>query len=177
MTSRTPNILLLDQDDVLRRATEILLSHRGADVSAAATLDEAIALAQQRSYDVALIDVSPAMPAARELVGRLRGGGSTPERVVLCVDAPVDDVEHAERVEREELGEGTEVLLKPYAFDRLISAVLGRPARPAERPAARRRLTRQTQQRTGPRAGTRRRPADRVLRSSPGVARGRRRPG
>lgn len=171
MTRRTPNILLLDQDDVLRRATEILLSHRGADVSAAATLDEAIALAREHSYDVALIDLSPAMPAARELVDRLRRGGSAPERVVLCTDGPV------ERAEREELGEGTEVLLKPYAFDRLVSAVLGRPARPAERPASRRRLTRQATQRTAPRAGSRRRPADRVLRSSPGVARGRRRPG
>lgn len=175
MTRRTPTILLLDQDDVLRRATEILLSHRGADVSAAATLEEAIALAQQRSYDVALIDLSPAMPGARELVGRLRRGGSAPERVVLCVD--VEHVEHVEDAEREDLGEGTEVLLKPYAFDRLVSAVLGRPARPAERAVSRRPLTRQAPHRTAPRAGARRRPADRVLRSSPGVARGRRRPG
>ena len=109
-----PNVLLLDQDDVLRRATALLLCNRGALVSSAATLEEAISLSRERVYDVALIDLAPGMKGAREILGRLRREGTMPRRVVFCADEPVscdgtDDV--------------SEVLLKPYAFGRLLSTI------------------------------------------------------
>ncbi|WP_438017584.1 response regulator [Sorangium sp. So ce315] len=116
-----PNVLLLDQDHVLRRATALLLCNRGALVSPAATLDEAISLSRERVYDVALIDLAPGTKSAREILGRLRREGAMPRRVVFCADEPVscdgaDDV--------------SEVLLKPYAFGRLLSSIfvdLGAP--------------------------------------------------
>jgi CheY-like chemotaxis protein len=110
----TPNVLLLDQDHVLRRATALLLSNRGAAVTPAATLEEAISLSQSLIYDVALIDLSPSMPCAREVVLRLRRDGLVPRRIVLCADAPtpVED-------------DFSEILLKPYAFDRLLRLIFG----------------------------------------------------
>ncbi|MGK3997804.1 response regulator [Sorangium sp. So ce1024] len=116
-----PNVLLLDQDHVLRRATALLLCNRGALVCPAATLDEAISLSRERVYDVALIDLAPGTKSAREILGRLRREGTMPRRVVFCADEPVscdgaDDV--------------SEVLLKPYAFGRLLSTIfvdLGAP--------------------------------------------------
>jgi CheY-like chemotaxis protein len=109
-----PNVLLLDQDPVLRRATALLLCNRGALVSPAATLEEAISLSRQRVYDVALIDLDPGTRSAREILGRLRREGTMPRRVVFCADEPIscdgaDDL--------------CEVLLKPYAFGRLLSSI------------------------------------------------------
>lgn len=109
-----PNVLLLDQDDVLRRATALLLCNRGALVSPAATLEEAISLSRERVYDVALIDLAPGTRGVREILGRLRREGTMPRRVIFCADEPVscdgtDDV--------------SEVLLKPYAFGRLLSTI------------------------------------------------------
>ncbi|XXX77174.1 response regulator [Sorangium sp. So ce134] len=109
-----PNVLLFDQDPVLRRATALLLGNRGALVSPAATLEEAISLSRERVYDVALIDLAPGTKDAREILGRLRREGAMPRRVVFCADEPVscdgaDDV--------------SEVLLKPYAFGRLLSTI------------------------------------------------------
>jgi len=141
MTTRAPKVLLLDQDDVLRRATALLLKNQGAGVSQAATLEEAIALSQQRSYDVALIDISqgsPSMPGAREIIERLQQEGTAPARVVLCTDAPLGSVE---------AGEHSEVLLKPYPFEQLVALLFGRPwprtaPEPRPSPVARARSTR-----------------------------------
>ncbi|WP_437734297.1 response regulator [Sorangium sp. So ce1335] len=116
-----PNVLLLDQDHVLRRATALLLCNRGALVSPAATLDDAISLSRERVYDVALIDLAPGTKSAREILGRLRREGTMPRRIVFCADEPVS-CDGADEV--------SEVLLKPYAFGRLLSTIfvdLGAP--------------------------------------------------
>ncbi|AKT35930.1 response regulator [Chondromyces crocatus] len=123
MTTQTPTILLVDQDEILRKTMELMLSNRGAGVSGAATLDEAIALTHHVSYDIILIDRSATMPEAPELLERLRQSGLASARVVLCTDAPFD---------AEEAGEQLEVLVKPYPFDRLIEIVFGRPTRRGE---------------------------------------------
>jgi CheY-like chemotaxis protein len=148
MATHSPNVLLLDQDDVLRRATALLLAHRGAGVSPAATVEEAIALSQRRPYDVALLDLSPNMPRARELLGQLCREGLAAQRVVVCTDAPLS---------REEASDFSDVLLKPYPFDRLIEAVFVGPSRRATRAASARRA--------------------RVLRTPRRAARGRQHPG
>ncbi|WP_437655017.1 response regulator [Sorangium sp. So ce1182] len=109
-----PNVLLLDQDHVLRRATALLLCNRGALVSSAATLEEAISLSRERVYDVALIDLAPGMGCAREILGRLRREGTMPRRVVFCADEPVSC---------DGADDTSEVLLKPYAFGRLLSTI------------------------------------------------------
>ncbi|WP_437306937.1 response regulator [Sorangium sp. So ce388] len=109
-----PNVLLLDQDHVLRRATALLLCNRGALVSSAATLEEAISLSRERVYDVALIDLAPGTKGAREILGRLRREGTMPRRVVFCADEPLSC---------DGADDTSEVLLKPYAFGRLLSTI------------------------------------------------------
>lgn len=111
-----PNVLLLDQDHILRRATALLLADRGAHVTQTATLEEAIEMSQKRIYDVALIDLVDGMPAAGEVLRRMRQMGLVPRRIVICSDAPLG---------AEEADDFSEVLLKPYAFDRLVEAVFG----------------------------------------------------
>lgn len=184
--TNAPNVLLLDQDDLLRKATALLLSHRGAGVSPAATLEEAISLSQERVHDVALIDLSPSMPNARELLRRLQREGLLPQRIVLSTSEPPSDVE---------AGSFSEILIKPYPFDQLLAAIFGQAraavrARPTQgwglpwrrRLGGRARLAGRGggAGRRGGRAGRERGgrgPSERALRSARRAARGRPHPG
>ncbi|WP_148313197.1 response regulator [Sorangium cellulosum] len=156
-----PNVLLFDQDPVLRRATALLLGNRGALVSPAATLEEAISLSRERVYDVALIDLAPGTKGAREILGRLRREGALPRRIVFCAEEPVscdgaDDV--------------SEVLLKPYAFGRLLSTIfVDQSPRPSTRSGVfpRLRLVRGGLALDRPERGA---PGDRGARASGGAA-------
>jgi DNA-binding response OmpR family regulator len=109
-------ILLLDDEPLLRRASALLLSNRGASVTTAATPDEAVALASARLYDVAILDLSEGGARAADVVERMRAAGAAPRRVITVCDAPPDP--RAASV----LGE---VLQKPYPFDQLVRAVFG----------------------------------------------------
>lgn len=110
-------ILLLDDEPMLRRASALLLSNRGAAVTMAATPDEALAHAATRLYDVAIIDLSNGGASAADVVARMRAAGVMPRRLITVHDAPVEP-----RVVAGDLGE---VLQKPYPFDRLLRAVFG----------------------------------------------------
>jgi CheY-like chemotaxis protein len=123
MTSR-PTILLLDSEPLLRRATAIMLQNRGARVSVAASAEEAIALASERVFDVAILDVPAHGTSPAEILRRIRARGLAPRQVVAITSAPLDPREAAEL---------TLVLRKPYPFDLLLAAVFG--------PAGRRRPT------------------------------------
>ncbi|MCC6557241.1 MAG: response regulator [Polyangiaceae bacterium] len=125
-----PNVLLLDPDDLLRKATCLLLTRRGAGVDAAATLEEAISLSRRGAHDVALIELPPEAIGGRALLRRLYREGRVPARVVLSAhDLP----------DWPEVDAVSAVLIKPYPFERLMAAVFGeeeaaaleRPARPA----------------------------------------------
>jgi CheY-like chemotaxis protein len=121
MTS-APTILLVDEEPLLRRATAMLLTNRGARVSSVATVAEAIVLAGEQVFDVAVLDVSPEGPSAAVMVGLLRERGLLPRRFVVCLPgAPQEE------------NDFTVVLRKPYPFDHLLAAVFG-PER-ARRPA------------------------------------------
>jgi DNA-binding response OmpR family regulator len=109
-------ILLLDDEPMLRRASALLLSNRGASVTMAATPDEAVALAAARLYDVAILDLSQGGARAADVVKRMRAAGVAPRRVITVCDAPPDPSAASD------LGE---VLQKPYPFDRLVRAVFG----------------------------------------------------
>jgi DNA-binding response OmpR family regulator len=127
-------ILLLDDEPLLRRATALLLTNRGGSVTAAATPEDAVALAAARPYDVAIVDV-PA-PHARDVLRRMRAGGTCPRRVIVVSDGAVDVGDAAEL---------SDVLCKPYPFERLLAAVFGARepvrARRSGRAHARLRLT------------------------------------
>jgi CheY-like chemotaxis protein len=109
-------ILLLDDEPLLRRATVLLLSRRGARVTAAASADEAVALARRRVYDVAVLDVSPPGPSAAEVVRRIAAEALPPRRVIAVSATPLSGPE----------AEGlTLVLPRPYPFESLVRAVHG----------------------------------------------------
>lgn len=109
-------ILLLDDEPMLRRASALLLSNRGATVTMAATPDEALAHAATRLYDVAIIDLSNGGASAADVVARMRAAGVMPRRLITVHDAPVDPRAG---------GDLGEVLQKPYPFDRLLRVVFG----------------------------------------------------
>jgi CheY-like chemotaxis protein len=116
MTS-APTILLVDEEPILRSATALLLTNRGARVSPDATLAEAMTLVSRESFDVAILDISPGGPSAAVMVDLLRARELLPHRFVVCVP----------RGAQEEVN-FTVVLRKPYRFERLLEAVFG-PAR------------------------------------------------
>jgi CheY-like chemotaxis protein len=115
MTSSV-TILLIDDEPLLRRATALLLGRHGARVTAAGTVEEAVALTRKQLYDVAVLDVSPPGPSATAILGRIRADGLVPRRVIAVSSAPV--------VGRE-ADELTLVLPRPYPFESLLQAVFG----------------------------------------------------
>ena len=117
MTS-PPTILLLDEEPTLRRATALLLTNRGGVVTAA-TADEAGALARARLYDVAIFDTATSAVSASEILRRIRVGGLVPRRSIAVVRGG----------EAEGATDFVAVLERPYAFDRLLTAVFGAAAR------------------------------------------------
>jgi DNA-binding NtrC family response regulator len=123
MITNRPTILLLDREDMLRDVTAMMLSRRGASVHGTASIEEATELASERVYDVAIIDQSDDSPPASDLVERMRELGCLPKRVIVCTRGPVSDAE----------GQFSDVIAKPYAFDRLLAAVFGAAVR--RRPA------------------------------------------
>jgi CheY-like chemotaxis protein len=109
-------ILLLDDEPLLRRATVLLLSRWGARVTAAASVDEAVALARRRVYDAAVLDVSLPGPNAAEVVRRIAAEALLPRRIIAVSAAPLAGAD----------AEGlTLVLPRPYPFESLVRAVLG----------------------------------------------------
>lgn len=122
-----PTILLVDREPVLRQATALMLTHRGAKVAAAASLDDALDEASRQIFDLAVLDLEePAdLDAALALLDGMHARGCVPRKIVLCAAEPVPP-EVAARV--------SDVLQKPFAFDLLVDAAFG--------PRGRRRPTR-----------------------------------
>ena len=109
-------ILLLDDEPLLRRATALVLARHGAQVTAAGSADEAVALTRKRLYDVALFDVSLPGPSVTEILRRIRADGLVPRRVIAVSSSPLEGREAAELVQ---------TLPRPYPFDSLLRAVFG----------------------------------------------------
>lgn len=107
-------ILLVDEEPILRSATALMLTNRGARVSPAATLAQAIVLASDQIFDVAILDVSPDGPSAAVMVDLLRARGLLPQRFVVCI--PTGFQEETDFMV---------VLRKPYPFEHLLDAVFG----------------------------------------------------
>lgn len=108
---------------MLRAATALLLRNRGAVVTTVGTVAEAIAYLERRTFDVAVLDLSESSPRCMQILRTMKERGCVPKRVVICTSMP--------RSDEDEL---TEVLLKPYPFDRLLDVVFGNQARKRKRP-------------------------------------------
>jgi DNA-binding response OmpR family regulator len=119
-----PTILLLDEEYMMREATALLLSNRGGHVTKTATLDEALAELERRTYDVAVIDLHSASSNPTHVLHRIAEKAASPTRVIVCTDQPLS---------KNEPTGITDVLVKPYPFDRLLTAVFGGRSRTLER--------------------------------------------
>jgi CheY-like chemotaxis protein len=109
-------ILLVDEEPILLRATALLLTNRGGRVSPAGTVAEAVMLASEQDFDVAVLDVSAEGPSAAVMIDLLRARGRLPPRLVVCLPSgPREDTDF------------TVVLEKPYPFEHLLDAVFGPP--------------------------------------------------
>jgi DNA-binding NtrC family response regulator len=111
-----PTILLLDEEQLMREATALLLTNRGAKVTKTATLDEALAELGHRTYDVAVIDLCSTSPKCVEILQRMRAHGNLPHRVIVTTSEPLPNRDSAEI---------SDIIVKPYPFDRLLDAVFG----------------------------------------------------
>jgi DNA-binding NtrC family response regulator len=120
------NILLFDEEDLMREATALLLGNRGARVTKSATLDEALAQLERRTYHVVVVDLHNALSNPAFVLQRIVEKTTSPTRVIVCTDQPVPNVDPTSI---------SDVLVKPYPFDRLVEAVFGpRPTNTRSRP-------------------------------------------
>jgi DNA-binding NtrC family response regulator len=122
--TNVPSILVFDEEPMLRAATAMLLRNRGALVTTVGTVEEAIACLERRTFDVAVLDLSESSPRCMQILRSMKERGRVPKRVVICTSLP--------RTAADGL---TEVLLKPYPFDRLLDVVFGNQARTRKHPA------------------------------------------
>jgi ActR/RegA family two-component response regulator len=114
--TNAPTILLLDEENMMREATALLLTNRGGKVTAAASVDEALAQLEQQTFDVAIIDLADGDDACADILELMRDRNCVPRKVIVCTYGPAPHVDAVEF---------TDVLMKPYPFDRLIDAVFG----------------------------------------------------
>jgi len=122
--TNVPSILVFDEEPMLRAATAMLLRNRGALVTTVGTVAEAVAVLERRTFDVAVLDLSDSSPRCMAILRAMKERGCVPKRVVICTSMP-----------RAAVDELTEVLLKPYPFDRLLDVVFGNQARKRKRAA------------------------------------------
>jgi CheY-like chemotaxis protein len=125
------SILLVDEDPLMRRATALMLAGRGGKVSEVATLDEAIALSQERVFDVAVIDVGAEGPHPDAVFAQLRAAFLPAARVIVCASSSSDVLDAPTH------GGSAAVIAKPYVFERLLTAVFGPRRALAHHPHAR----------------------------------------
>gem|GEM_PF-4456645 len=125
-------ILLLDEEDLMREATALLLANRGARVTKSATLDDALAQLERRTYQVVIVDVHPASPSPTHVLEQITHKVGSDTRVVVCSEKPVPNVDPSCISHQ---------LVKPYPFDRLVEAVFATRSstvRPVVKPSNRR---------------------------------------
>lgn len=113
-------VLVVDEEELLRRMTASMLGARGFAVRTAATLEEAVELAARHDFDVAVIDLEREAQRALTFLERAEQRGCVPCRVILCTNEVLTPSVAARF---------SDVVHKPFAFDRLIEAVRGARAR------------------------------------------------
>jgi DNA-binding NtrC family response regulator len=122
------SVLIVDDDDILRRALSDRCRHWGHTVEAAASGEEALALADRLTFDVIVLDLAMPGLGGLEVLDRLRAGDCSADIVVLSAHGSVEKAVAA--VQRG----AVDFLTKPADLDLL--------ARVIERALDRRRLSR-----------------------------------
>jgi len=127
----SPSILVVDDDDVLRKRLLTAFAERGFDARGAADHDEAVRLAEQDSPEYALVDLRLPGRSGLEIVRALRAIDSETKIVVLTGYGSIATALDAVR-----LG-ATHYLSKPADADEILAAFErdeGPPAVPAAEP-------------------------------------------
>jgi DNA-binding NtrC family response regulator len=124
------SILIVDDDEVLRRALRDRFVHWGHTVAVAAGGEEALALAEKRSFDLIILDLGMPGLSGLDVLDRLRAADCAADVVVLTAHGSVENAVEAVKRGAEDF------LTKPADFDLLRRIV--------ERSLDRRRLARLT---------------------------------
>ena len=119
-------ILLVDDDEVFRERLARALRDRGYDVATAADHDSALAAAQARKPDFAIVDLRMPGLSGLALIGPLHPLSPGARIVVLTGYGSITSAVEALRAGAHDY------LSKPVDADQVIGALTGEPARPAE---------------------------------------------
>jgi CheY-like chemotaxis protein len=126
-------VLLVDNDDRIRRSAHALLGRYGSQVETARTGQEALAMARVGAYDAVLVDIRLPDMAGYEAYRQLRAAQPQARMVLMTVFGY--DSGHAIVTARQD---GLRfVLYKPFRSDQLIDALVGAAAGPAVQPQMR----------------------------------------
>ena len=110
-------ILLVEDDDRLRRALAITLTSQGHDVRGAGTVAEAVHLAQSRIFDCAIVDLGLPDGDGADVIRALRDSGRTDPVIVLSARR-----DQADKVSALDLG-ADDYVTKPFGVDELLARV------------------------------------------------------
>jgi len=110
-------VLIVDDDESLRRALSDRLAYWGHTVHRAATGEEALAEVSRTAFDLILLDLAMPGMSGLEVLEKLREAGCTAEKVVLTAFGSV-----AKAVEAMKRG-ADDFLTKPADFDLLRAAI------------------------------------------------------
>ncbi len=117
-------VLVVDNDDRIRRSAHALLGRFGCQVETARTGAEAQAMARVGSYDAILMDIRLPDTGGYDLYRKLRE--AQPQARMVMMTAFGYDASHAIVKARQD---GLRfVLFKPFRTDQLIDALVGTPA-------------------------------------------------
>ena len=142
---------MVDDDGSVRRMLERSLAAEGFTVDTAADGGSALVAAEQRAYDVVILDVAMAGMSGIDVCRRLRAKGTTSAILMLTARDAISD-----RVAGLEAG-ADDYLVKPFAIEELVARIhaLSRRGRPAGSSLAFGDLTLDTDSRTATRGGRR----------------------
>jgi two-component system, OmpR family, response regulator MprA len=140
---------VVDDDGSVRRMLERSLAAEGFTVDAAADGGSALVAAEQRAYDVVILDVAMPGMSGIDVCRRLRAKGTTSAMLMLTARDGIPD-----RVAGLEAG-ADDYLVKPFAIEELVARIraLSRRGRAAGSSLAFGDLTLDTETRTATRGG------------------------
>lgn len=110
-------ILVADDEPIVRRSIQMLLEHDGHEVFAADSGETALAELAQRRYDLVITDFSMPGMHGDELAARIRK--IRPEQAIIMATAFVEEYEVFGR----ESGQIDAMLLKPFSLIELREAI------------------------------------------------------
>jgi DNA-binding NtrC family response regulator len=117
---RPMRVLIVDDEEDIRRMTRVILSLEGFDVVEAGSVHEAIAALDASPPDVLITDLYLRGADGRELIARVRG--RAPEVPVILITGGSTTLDLSLRATAELLG-ANEVLQKPFRSNVLVAAV------------------------------------------------------